>query len=172
MNPPPLLVDQSLDQDLLARATGIIRDYCRWHIAPSHTETMVRDGSGRRVLMLRSLRVTNILEVTEDEEILDPDRYEWSQAGWLERKSGVWTPKLRGVTVELEHGYETTPTAIIHVIKSMIARETASPGGSVIRQQTGPFAVSLAQSAPNQAAGLALLRHEKESILAPYRAIP
>lgn len=145
--PGPLLsVDQLselADRDQLTqlRLDGVIqdiRDFCGWHIAPSITQTLTLDGPGRRTLLLPSLHVTSIAEVTEDGTAVPADQFDWSEKGMLRRRSGVWSDRWRGITVELTHGHTSAPAGVLGVIVDVVSEAMAVELGTV-PEKMGPF---------------------------------
>lgn len=135
---------------LLDGATGAVRTHCGWHIAESVTETVTLDGSGATILTLPSLHVTAVNSVTEDGDAVTVADIEWSAAGFLKR-STAWTSKLRGVVVNLTHGYATTPPEVRDIVLAAAARTSAMPV-PVEREQVGDYSVSYAK--------VSLLSHE------------
>lgn len=125
-----------------------VRDYCGWHIAPSVTETLTVDGSGGEVLGLPTLHLTAVASIAEDGEDLDVDGVEWSQAGYLRKPYSRWTAKLRGVTAEVTHGYDTTPPGLLALVCDMALARLTVPVG-VSREQSGGESVTYA--APGEA---------------------
>lgn len=110
------------------------RNYCRWHVFPSQTDTLTLDGSYRFVQMLPSLHVTAITSVTEDGTLLTAGTdYEWSEAGMLRRLGcNPWTGKMRGLVVVLVHGYSSEPEDFQEVVERVAARGSSDNGA--IRQ--------------------------------------
>jgi len=126
------------------RAEAEVRAYCGWHIAPEVTEDVTLDGTGSRILLLRSLKVTDVASVTEDEELVDPGDYQWSASGFLLRLGGAcWTDKLRGVVVNLTHGHPSMPMDVEAVIERMTARAVEVSGASQVLSQVGQVAYAV-----------------------------
>ncbi|GAB3889498.1 hypothetical protein [Terrabacter terrigena] len=124
----PALADtpDGVDADAWTAACAAVRAYCGWHVAPSFTESVTLDGPGTGVLLLPTLHLTALADVTNDgAAVSDP---EWSQAGMVR---GSWTGRYRGITATMTHGYETCPGEILGVL-----REAASRGitGSAVSQ--------------------------------------
>lgn len=117
-------------------AVDAIRTYCRWHVWPARTETLTVDGEGGRVLTLPTLHVTNITEIRE-QDVVDPEDYEWSQSGDVRRRRGCWTTRWRGLHIDLTHGYDQCPPALAALLVDTVSEALAHPVGapSVI----GPF---------------------------------
>lgn len=143
-----IFTGRSIDEDqatmMLAQASAAIRSHCGWHIAPEEEAEWSLDGSGSVLLFLPSLYVVSVESVTDDdEELTEEDDYQWSGAGFMRRVGAYWTSALRGVVVELTHGYDTVPDEIKSVCLQAAARAVASPAG-VKSEQTGGLSVTYA----------------------------
>lgn len=135
----------------LAGASGAIRTYCGWHIAPSVTETLVVDGSGSRLQALPTMHLTDVTAVTNDGEDLVLTDIEWSQAGMLRWNHGPdwgwdrgrwWSIRFQGVTADVTHGYAEVPPEIVMIcLNSAIGRLAAIERGSATRVQVGEVSV-------------------------------
>lgn len=159
----------SSEADRLEQAEALVRGYCGWHIAPSragveHTFQAVASN----VLLLPSLHVTAVTEITENGVALDPDGFSWTEAGVLTR--GCWSWSTGPITVTFTHGYTTVPPEVVGVVQAVAQRAVDNPG-SRPRAQAGPFADSYSQVGFNQAPALALLDAEK-TILDRYKLPP
>lgn len=166
-----LTFDQVRSDMALEQVSAAVRNYIRWHLSPSVTETVVVDGSGAVVLKLPTLYLTALNSLTEDAEVLDVDDVEWTVAGYLKR-SYAWTGKLRGVSAGITHGYSTVPLEVREIVMNAAARGLLTPAGGVVRDQeaVGDYSISntYSQIGFNQAGGSALMEHEK-TILDNYR---
>lgn len=105
-----------------------IRTLCGWHIAPSRTETLTLDTEGGRVLVLPSLRVSEVLAVRDvsgpTPKVLTGWR--WSKDGMLERgNGGFWPDGFRVVEVDLTHGYESCPSELLNIGAEFSRRRVA-----------------------------------------------
>lgn len=120
-------------------AVQSFRDMAHWHVFPEVTETMTLDGEGGRVLTLPTLKVAEIISVTENGNVLDPNAYEWSETGDLKRLGRPWTTRWRGLEVTLRHGYTAAeiPPSLILAIASAVHMQAMSPMG--IPEVIGPF---------------------------------
>jgi hypothetical protein len=125
------------EEEARARAEATVRAYCGWHIAPVKDETLTLDGPGTGTLMLPSLHVLDVLSITEDEILLTPLDYAWSQAGMVRRfASGCWqvdrqprwTGNFRAVVVEITHGFTDWPPDVLVVIDRLVARAVSGAG--------------------------------------------
>lgn len=150
-----------------------VRDYCGWHVAPSVTETVTYDGPAGRVLLLRSLHVTELTEIrqldTADAGLtweyltVDPTLYTWSTDGRVKCSGdGWWTSRYQGLQVDLTHGFDPVPANVRLVVLSAVARTMQSPAG-VVREQVGNVAVTYTQTGVNQST-FALLDVERAAL--------
>lgn len=106
-------------------AIGHIRGYCRWHIAPTHTEAITGDGPGGDLLALPTQHLTDVASITNDgTAVTDP---EWSQSG-LVRTGWRWSSKMRGVVATITHGYELWPEELEALALDIISM--SSRGGA------------------------------------------
>ena len=134
-----------------------IRDYCGWHIAPSLTETLTLDGPGRRTLLLPSLYVTAVDEVTVDGTAVPATEFEWSDRGMLRRRCGIWPDRWRGITVTLTHGYPAAPAGVLGVIADVVSDALAVTLGGGQAEKVGPFEFGAAPGTAFRAHQLAVL---------------
>lgn len=130
MPPPPTKNEEAI---------ALVRLYCGWHVAPEQDDTLVMDGPGASTLILPSLHVVDLTAITEDGVLLDPTAYSWSSAGIVRRGDTSWwmtspywrgcgprwTANLRGLEVELTHGYTDWPPEVMGVIERLTARANA-----------------------------------------------
>lgn len=153
------------EADRLLQAEALVRSYCRWHIAPSRTETLTLRGSGMTSVMLPSLYVTDVTAVVDDGAtlVLTTD-YLWFEDGILDRVDAYWSDT---VAVTFTHGYDEPPADVTAVVQSIAQRAVQNPG-SLTRVTKGPFTDVYSQTGSNQSLPLALLDAEK-AILSPYR---
>lgn len=158
--------------DVTDQVVAAIQTYCGWHIAPSVDETLTLDGPGGSFLILPSLHVTDVTSITENGTVLPdgsdvnvPAEYTWSERGIIQRGRPVswtgsgtgpfygtlpggcwWTTQLRGIQVELTHGYDDWPPELAWLIDAAASRLKDNPTG--LEQQTvGPFTEKYATSA-------------------------
>jgi hypothetical protein len=159
-------VDDGRLGELLAQASGLVRTWCGWHIAPRITQVMTVDGSGAYTLALPTLHLVDLLAVTENGRPVELEWVEWSTAGFLIHRHQCWTPRLRGVRAEILHGHARTPAEVRAVVAAIAARALAYPAGKgVASERAGPFQVTWSQTA--QDGGLVLLGFE-ERVLDRY----
>lgn len=143
----PAFTDGQLDV-----AVSIARTYCRWHIAPTLTQTLTLDGRGGRLLALPSLHVVDVTAVTVDGvEVTD---FEWSDNGTLERCAG-WPAKRRSIEVTLEHGHAACPDDVAGVVASIAAKLPLTTGGEgvevgVVEEAIGTYRYRLSDSSQTE----------------------
>jgi hypothetical protein len=118
-------------------AQAAVRGYCGWHVAPVVTETLTLDGHGDKRLLLPSLMVKEIFDVTVDGKLMDLADLEWSADGMLKLKSGYFPNKYRSVVVTLEHGFE--PEEVSHIVQQIADRIILAPDAAAVfaRVSTG-----------------------------------
>lgn len=151
--------------DLVNRASGVVRDWCGWHITGPHEETFVVDGPGVQTLFLPTLALVSVTSVTEDGVALTTDDYEWSAAGMLRRCGGCqhWTDRFRGVTVVATHGVEEVPEGVSAVVLALAARAYANP-----TSQTSTLTGSVSDLFGSGHGAVAMTKFEQE-LLTPWR---
>lgn len=152
--------------DLLAGATTAVRRYCGWHIAPVITETVVVDPPGGNNLQFRTLRLVDVDEIRVHDVPLDSDRFDWSELGDVQLRSGRWPRRYRSVEATITHGFESAAD-VAQIIRQVVANGLASPMGAT-REQAGMLAVSWATTAPGVSGGLSLLERDL-AVLDKYR---
>lgn len=94
-----------------AAALAAARRYCGWVVTPPETVTVTVDGPGGRALSLKSLHLTAITAVIEDDITLDVADLRFSRdTGEVYKKSGRrWSHHPGAITVSFTHGYTTAP---------------------------------------------------------------
>jgi hypothetical protein len=151
-------------EDLLDAASSMIRRYCGWHVAPVVTEELVVDGRGGATVMLPTLRLLNLLALSEVTSstvitVYPPTEVEWSRDGYLRKRGcGHWTDYLQGITAEVEHGFADYGDLTVMVL-TMVARAKASPFG-LTNQAVGSVSVGVSTTPGGQAGGLVLFDHQ------------
>lgn len=128
--PPLVAPPEGVDQAAWAAACAAVRAYCGWHIAPNIVENVTADGSGTTIQPLPTLRLTELLTITNDgAAVTDP---EWSEAGMV-RGTG-WSCKFRGVVAQMAHGYDTCPPEIVGVLREAADRGMEGSAASQVGQ--------------------------------------
>lgn len=158
--------------DRLLQAEAVVREFCRWHIAPTRTVedsvVAIPDGAGALRLFLPTLHLIEVTAVvTDDEDIVPLEEVSWTRSGIVWRDGG-WG-SARTLTVSYSHGHPTTPPDVEAVVQAIATRGVANPG-SLVRTQAGPFADTYSQTGFNQSLPIALLDAEKE-ILRAHRLV-
>lgn len=124
---PAGLNDNQL-QDVIDRAVGRLRDYCRWHVFPVQEETVTLDGGGAESLMLPSLHVVDVQSVTVARRLFTEDQFEWSARGYLRSRVRRFPDSLRSVVVSFSHGYaEDDLDGVRDVLLGMVERVISLP---------------------------------------------
>ena len=142
----------------LDAANASVRDFCGWHVAPVITQTLRIDGSGSRTLLLPSQRVVRVVRCLNDGVDITDQIHVSERNGILERSSGLWSARLGGVQLVLEHGHVSVP-GVAGVIAALAARGASMPAG-VVQQSVGPASVRY---------GTIPLLAEEKTTLEPYR---
>lgn len=119
-------IDPEVAALAVASASGIVRDFCRWIVAPAEEATFVLDGSGRTLQGLPTLYLTAVSEVRVDGHPIND--FTWSRRGQLHRDAG-WPDRLRSVEVDCTHGYPTTPDTVRAVVLVLATRPATNPEG-------------------------------------------
>jgi hypothetical protein len=130
-------VPSGVDEDAWASAVAQIRGYCGWHIAPEVTETLTLDGPGGYELFLPTLRLVDLVSITNDgSAVTEP---QWSRSGRVGAGYwSCWTWKMRGVVAEITHGYEEWPEDLVALATDMVSGDS---GEVVAGLTSGPFSV-------------------------------
>ncbi|WP_431881572.1 hypothetical protein [Micromonospora chalcea] len=134
--------DAATAEMLIEMVSDEVRGFCGWHITPVATDTLTVDGSGGNVLTLPTLRLIEVVSVTENGTEVDVDTVQWSANGYLWRDT-PWTRALRGVEVEIRHGYADTRPELAAIVCAAVARGMANPSG-VARETSGGESVTYA----------------------------
>lgn len=157
----------SLDPDwFLAAAGTTIRNYLRWHVAPSITQTSVLDMTGDGTILLPTQYLTAVSSVTPPwtgAATIDPGSYVWDQRGWITflpaltygfaptpASASLWpidTVRLfdayrkqdRRMVVTFTHGYANTPFDVAQVAYELVMYAMEKPAGVAKEVQAGPY---------------------------------
>jgi hypothetical protein len=115
-------------------ASGLVRGYTGWHIAPTITETLLMQGQGGAYLSLPTLFVTAVSAVTIDGVAATmPGDVTWGANGRLYWGGALWPTSFGSVTVTFTHGYAVVPADVRAVTKAVARRMVANP--SLARQE-------------------------------------
>lgn len=90
----------------LASALSRARNYCGWHVSPVRTETIALDGPGRTLLLLPTLKVVAITDISIGGESIDlaTVRELADTPGALYRERG-WPCGFSNIAVTFSHGF-------------------------------------------------------------------
>jgi hypothetical protein len=148
-----------VDADAWAATVAEVRAFCGWHIAPEVTETITRDGSGGPVIVLPTLRLVDLVSITNDgTELVDP---EWSASGMVYAGTwSRWTPKFRGVVAEITHGFEEWPAELLSVMAEMAGGGASSEWAGVKAVASGPHQVTFETTSVSSASREVLGRYQ------------
>lgn len=116
-------------------AAAALRARAQWHIAPEVTETLTLDHDGSGVVLLPSLRVVDVVSVTN---LAGPTPvvltgWRWSKAGML---AGRFPAGFRVLQVVLTHGYPECPQDLLPAIVDQVT------GGRVRQESLGSASFS------------------------------
>lgn len=101
---------------MLDAALGEARDATGWHVAPVRRDTITLDGPRDRVLMLPTMRLVELISVTENGVELDLDTLHWSHgrppglagsgqpARIRKRNYRSWSWDYGSIEIVMEHG--------------------------------------------------------------------
>ena len=136
---------QELDPDQWAAACGRVRSLCGWHIAPQVTETITVNGSGTPLLMLPTMHLVAVTDVTIDGYVVDNPRPKVNGVVLLsylpnspvDPQFTTWGDGWGDITLTITHGYPVCPDELLEVTKR-IARAPQVWGK---RMQAGPFSI-------------------------------
>lgn len=124
----------------LAAATAMVRAYCRWHIAPSITETVTVPAGVGYLTMLPTLYLTDVEDLLVDGVAVDMVPAEpawWSQNGYIRHVAGWqwwYTDLFRTVTVTMTHGYDEVPDDLKAVVLALAGDlESTFSGATEVR---------------------------------------
>lgn len=158
--------------DALAAVTSSIRREAGWHVGPLVTgHTLKLDGPGGRKLNLPTLKLVNLVSVTELGVTLDldGDSHDWSELGLVEKRDGTyWTDRYRKIVVVMDHGFDDL-SDLKFLTLSLVSRGLASPLGAT-REQAGSMSIQWATPQSGVAGGLVPLNYE-EQIMHRYRLV-
>lgn len=130
--------DDDETQRQLDAAMAAARRHCGWHVTPAYTEqTLTIDGPGTVDLVLPTLQLAELTDLSEDGVALDVADLSWSARGIVRKRNRTpWTAEYGAITVVISHGIAAAPD-FDAVILSAIERGgfSADVGPKVV----GPF---------------------------------
>ena len=113
-------------EQALDLASEEIRDYCGWRIDRA-VETFVADPVAGIALSLPTLKINDVTDVVMDGVALHD--FGWSDAGIIWRNYGWSANTRRGISVTVDHGYETPPGIVRIVTLQAASRAVSNPMG-------------------------------------------
>ncbi len=141
--------DEARAETAIQIATGIIRAATRRHLTRVTDDFVILDGDGTNRFLLPEYPVVGVTTLTDDGATMTTTDYEWSERGFVDRLSGVWTRKFQAIHVTYTHGYATLPADISGVCLGLSHRLFDNPGGQTLRQETiGSYSVTYDTTAP------------------------
>lgn len=161
--------------DRLDQAEGLVRSYCRWHIAPSRAGETYTLPHASRVILLPTLRLTQVTGIVDANGAdLAGYGFTFTPAGILLRGSpaqagigywDAWWPP--GTVVTFTHGYADVPPEVTGIVQA-VAQRAVNNTGSLISSTDGPFSQTYSQTGSGESVALGLLAGEK-AVLDDYR---
>lgn len=151
----------------LAAAHGAVRGFCRWHVAPVITETLILDGHCGKNLLIPSQRVEAIDLVLND-GIDVTEQVKHSRRTGVLTLPGGWSTDVGGIEVTLRHGFPVESVPAVAGLIVALTKRAAQSGGVVASQGVGPANVRYITAADGSVPGVPLFESERET-LAPYR---
>lgn len=155
----------------ISSVSAAIRDYCRWHVAPSLTCTWAGDPHGD-VIVLPARIITGVTSVMTNAKLgeditgdeLDPSSYHWYPDGRVYVGRGCG----RGImAVTYTAGIDAESTSLSSIASQIAANALVATAG-VQREQAGQVSITYNAVAAGVSGGIALLERDR-MLLAPYR---
>ena len=161
---PGLSSTDSEIQAVLNSVSSAVRDWCGWHVSPSLECTYTGNGEGR-LLVLPAMGVTNVNSLTVNGNSVTD--YEWTAAGMLRLKSGVFPDEWRSVVCVYTAGFTSASLgqAVAQIASNALA---AAPG--VANERAGNVSITYNQTGSGITGGVSLLPRDYD-LLAPYKLI-
>lgn len=155
---------------LIAGASQAVRRYCRWHVTPVITETVVVDHAGGSLLAVPSGRLLSVEAVS----VWDGAAYVPVEGGFRKSKAGLVQlgssvrAGYEALEVTMTHGFTRDEAAdLLQVVTQMVLVALSSPMGAT-REQAGGVSFAWALTAPGVAGGLSLLARDR-AVVDAYR---
>jgi len=156
--------DHPFLEDELQAATGAIRDYCGWHIAPPREVTYRRAGATPDDVYLPAMQIDSIVGVKVDGVDWPAARVAAAEFDPLTGWTNIYA---RRVEVRYVAGLDDVPAPLVTLTLQVAARGLGAPLG-LVRDHAGTVSVTHSQVASGVAGGTVLLAHEQTQ-LATYR---
>ncbi|AOE44411.1 head-to-tail connector protein [Gordonia phage Ghobes] len=128
-------------QRRLDAALGALRAHCGWLPFPVREEALTLSTYGQRPLLLPTLKLLELQELTVLGKVVPVENVEWDENGVLYRPSpdyqyGLpvqrypWPDRLRSVTVKFRHGFEPEEVAeLVGSVFDVASRSVVNPFG-------------------------------------------
>lgn len=149
-------------QAVLDTASSAIRDYCGWHVAPNLDCSFIGSGIGR-LLMLPVLGVSSVDSLSIGGEAVTD--YEWTAAGMVRLKSGLFPDEWRSVVCTYSAGFSI---GVIGQVVAQIASNALAAAPGVANERAGSVSITYNQTGAGITGGVSLLGRDRE-LLARYR---
>lgn len=147
---------------VLKAVSSAVRDYCGWHVSPSLQCTYTGDGDGR-LLVLPGMGVTAVSSLEVENTAITA--YEWTAAGMVRLKSGVFPDSWRSVECVYTAGFSSD--AIGQVVAQIASNALAAAPG-VANERAGNVSIQYNQTGTGITGGVSLLPRDY-LLLAPYK---
>ena len=161
-----------LTEPMVQAAVAAVRRYCRWHIAPSKSETLRCNVDGCTI-RVSSLHVTDVASVASADSGSAVSGWRWSAEGSI---SGSFPQGFRTVDVELTHGHDVADIGDVLAVVVSVCRRLAAGGlaaaagaaGPVAEEHIGTYSYRLADTGGGTLGAVDLTDTERD-MLAQYR---
>lgn len=149
-------------QMTLDAASGAIRSFCGWHVAPNLTCTWQGDANGR-LIQLPVMNVTSIHSVTVNGVELASTEYAWRDSGLIRLARPVLDDWGRRVVVEFDAGCDSD--TLDAVVTQVAVNNLVAPAG-IMREQVDSVAITYNQTANGVTGGIRLITGDKAMLKA------
>ena len=157
----------SSDEQIAATLDAVsaaVRNYCRWHVAPSAECVWTGDADGKLV-QLPAMNVTSVHSVTVNGDTLETGEYAWRKSGLIRLAQPVYDDWGQRVSVDYDAGVDSD--TIASVVAQLATNALVAPAG-VMREQAGDVAITYNQTAVGVSGGIRLLSSDK-ALLDPFK---
>jgi hypothetical protein len=149
-------------QATLDAASGAIRSFCGWHVAPNLRCAWQGDADGR-LIQLPAMNVTSIHSVTIDGVELAASDYSWRASGLIRLAKPIQDDWGRRVIVEFDAGCDSG--ALNGVVTQVAVNNLVAPAG-VMREQVSDVSITYNQLANGVTGGIRLISGDKAMLKA------
>lgn len=120
-------LDQAAAEQALVAATAFVETIIDQPIARAEHE-LIRDGNGRRTLMLPYWPLHAVSAVAVDgRQLTETTDYTWSTNGWLTRAGGRWPAGDQAISLTVDSGHDPIPAALADVVVKLAGRNYSNP---------------------------------------------